>query len=114
MGYIPSTSAVSLPASDPESLPPVAVDGVLACDLLDCGTDLLLLAIPLFPLLAGMLLVPLLTSDQPSGGGSGPGLLLPRVTCPEGPFDAYCAPLDTGDHPLVSNGLPGFPYRMTS
>ena len=32
----------------------------------------------------------------------------------EGPFDAYCAPLDTGDHPLVSNGLPGCHYCMTS
>ena len=69
-------------------LPPVAVDGVLACDLnlLDPGTDLSLLAIPLFPLPAGMLLVPLLPSDQPStwprGGSSGPGLFLPQVTCP--------------------------------
>ena len=52
-GYVPSTapggpmsSAVSLPLSDPESLLPVAVDGVIACDLnlLDPGTDLSLLA----------------------------------------------------------------------
>ena len=51
----PTSPAVSLPPSDPESLPPAApvvVDGVLACDLnlLDRGTDLSLLAIPLFPL----------------------------------------------------------------
>ena len=32
----------------------------------------------------------------------------------EGPFDAYCAPMDTGDLPLVSTGLPGCPYRITS
>ena len=32
----------------------------------------------------------------------------------EGPFDVYFAPLDTGDFPLVSEGLPGCPYRMTS
>ena len=75
MGYIPSmapggptSSAVSLPPSDLESLPPVAVDGVIAYDLnlLDPGTDLSLLAFPLFPLPAGMLLVPLLPSDLPS------------------------------------------------
>ena len=64
----PTLSTVSLPLSDPESLPPVAVDGVLACDLnlLDSGTDLSFLAILLFPLPASMLLVPLLPSDQPS------------------------------------------------
>ena len=32
----------------------------------------------------------------------------------EGPFDAYCAPMDTGDCPLVSTVLPGCPYRITS
>ena len=32
----------------------------------------------------------------------------------EGPFDVYCSPIDTGDYPLVSTGLPGCPYRFTS
>ena len=32
----------------------------------------------------------------------------------DGPFDAYCSPMDTGDCPLVSTGLPGCPYRITS
>ena len=36
----PTSTAVSLPLADPESLPPVAVDGVVSCDLnlLDRGT----------------------------------------------------------------------------
>ena len=29
----------------------------------------------------------------------------------EGPFDAYCSPMDTGDSPLVATGCP---YRITS
>ena len=32
----------------------------------------------------------------------------------EGPFDAYCAPMDTRYFPLVATGLPGCPYRITS
>ena len=32
----------------------------------------------------------------------------------EGPFDAFCVPSDTGGHPLIVEGLPGCPYRMTS
>ena len=32
----------------------------------------------------------------------------------EGPFDAYCAPMDTRYCPLVATGLPGCPYRITS
>ena len=129
MGYVPSTapggptsSAVSLPLSDPESLPPVAVDGVIACDrnLLDPGTDFSLLAFPIFPMPAGTVLMPLLPSDQPSTSPERPSRQeqRSRAVSPsgdlsrEGPFDAYCAPLDTGDHPLVSNDLPGCPYRI--
>ena len=33
---------------------------------------------------------------------------------PGGPFEAYCEPCDTGGPPLISTGLPGYPYRMTS
>ena len=32
----------------------------------------------------------------------------------EGPFDAYCTPMDIGDSPLVATGLPGCSYRITS
>ena len=32
----------------------------------------------------------------------------------EGPFDASATPMDTEDSPLISTGLPGCPYRMTS
>ena len=32
----------------------------------------------------------------------------------EGPVDASATPMDTEDSPLISTGLPGCPYRMTS
>ena len=32
----------------------------------------------------------------------------------EGPFDASDTPIDTEESPLISTGLPGCPYRMTS
>ena len=32
----------------------------------------------------------------------------------EGPFDASETPMDTEESPLISTGLPGCPYRMTS
>ena len=32
----------------------------------------------------------------------------------EGPFDAYASPMDTEDSPLVTTGLSGCPYRITS
>ena len=32
----------------------------------------------------------------------------------EGPFDAFASPMDTEDSPLVTTGLPGCPYRITS
>ena len=37
-----------------------------------------------------------------------------RLDVSEGPFDAYCVPSDTGGYPLILDGLPGCPYRMTS
>ena len=77
----PTSSAVLLPPSDPDSLPPadpVAVDGVLACDLnlLDHGTDLSLLAFPLFHA-AGTIDGFGSTFHFAGGGSSGPGLFLP-------------------------------------
>ena len=32
----------------------------------------------------------------------------------EGPFNAGASPIDTEDSPLVTTGLPGCPYRITS
>ena len=32
----------------------------------------------------------------------------------ERPFDAFAAPKDTEDSPLVTTGLPGCPYQITS
>ena len=32
----------------------------------------------------------------------------------EGPFEAVASPMDTEDSPLVTTGLPGCPYRITS
>ena len=32
----------------------------------------------------------------------------------EGPFDASASPMDTADGPLISTGLPGCPFRITS
>ena len=32
----------------------------------------------------------------------------------EGPFDAGASPMDTADNPLITTGLPGCPYRITS
>ena len=133
-GYVPVTTPVTPPSSEvlllppaPESLPPgapVSLNGVVACDitLLNRSADLSLLAIPLLPLPDGMLLVPVMASDQPSTSTVRPSRREQRacVASPsrnlsrEGPFDAYCAPSHTGDHPLVFYELPGCPYRMTS
>ena len=120
MGCVPSTAprgtyiVHSLVASVGSGVSPSSGGGVLACDLslLDRGTDLSFVAIPLFPLPAGMLLVPLLPSDQPSTSPEFPSRReqQSRAVSPsgdlsrEGPLDAYCAPLDTADHPLVSKG----------
>ena len=38
----------------------------------------------------------------------------PSVLSREGPFDVFTEPADTSDHHLISFGLTGCPYRMTS
>ena len=38
----------------------------------------------------------------------------PAVLSQEGPFDASVEPNATGDHPLISTGLTGCPYHMTT
>ena len=104
----PQFSEGSLPPPGPESLPlgaPASLDGLLAYDitLLDCDTDLLLLAVPLLPLPDDLLLLPVTASEQPSNSAElpSPQEPLPPVASPpqdlsrEGPFDAFCAPSDT-------------------
>ena len=51
-------------------------------------------------------------SPRPEGWSSD----TPRITdiSREGPFDAYASPMDKEDSPLVTTGLPGCPYRITS
>ena len=71
------------------------------------------------PLPPGMMLMPVSCSAQtvlapgfPSQSGRWSSAI-PQThnITQEGPFDAYCSPMDTGDYPLVSMGLPGCPYR---
>ena len=108
-------SEVSLPLPVPEFLPlgaPVSLDGVVACDvtLLDHNTDLSPLEIPLLPLSDGLLPVPVTATAQTSTPTECPSpqeplshiASPPRDLSREGPFNAYCAPSDTGDHPLIS------------
>ena len=75
------------------------------------------MSVPVVPLPTDMLLM-LSCSAQTV---LAPGLSLQLRAIPqtrdvnrEGPFDAYCFPMDTGDYPLVNTGLPGCPYRFTS
>ena len=78
--------------------------------------------IPVYPLSSGMVLMSVLCASQtmvapgvPSQQGRWSSAMpQTRDVSREGPFDAYCSPMDTGDCPLVSTGLPGCPYRMTS
>ena len=51
-------------------------------------------------------------SPRPEGWSSD----TPRITdiSREGPFDAHTSPMDMEDSPLVTTGLPGCPYRITS
>ena len=76
----------------------------------------------LVPLPSGMMLMLVSSSAQtvlspgfPSQSGRW-SLAIPQThkITREGPFDAYFLPMDTGDYPLVSAGLPGCTYRFTS
>ena len=80
----------------------------------DYTTDFNLLSEPLIPLLEVMLLQPAPVPVRPSHA---PDLQVdpsPAVFSREGPFDAFTEPADTSDHPLISLGLTGCPYRMTT
>ena len=115
----PASSAVSLPPTGAESLPPMMIDGAISYNLslVDPGSDVSLLAFPIYPLPACMVLMPMLPSDQPSTSPDRPSQREHRFravcsSCDlsrEGPFDAYCAPLDTGDHPLGVQRPAGLP-----
>ena len=86
------------------------------------GSDALPMTFPVYPLPSGLALLPgpssvqmvlvSAVSSRPDGWSS----CVPRTydVTREGPFDAYCSPMDTGDSPLVATGLPGCPYRITS
>ena len=88
--------------------------------LLDRDADLSLLAVPLLPLPDDSQLLPDTALERhPVSAGRlsppeprSPVVPPPRDLSREGPFDVSCA--DTGVHPLMSEGLPGCPYRMTS
>ena len=86
------------------------------------GSDALAITFPVYPLPSGIALLPVsqsalmvlasgVSSQQDRWSSAGPRT---RDVSREGPFDAYCAPMDTGDCPLVATGLPGCPYRITS
>ena len=86
------------------------------------GSDAPAMSFPVYPLPSGMVLMPVSCTLQTI---LAPGVPLQQGRCSsaipqtrdvsrEGLFDAYCSLMDTGDCPLVSTGLPGCPYRITS
>ena len=115
----PEPCDVSLTPTGAESCLPLMLDGTMSynLNLVDPGSDVSLVTIPIYPLPAGIVLMPGPPSDQPSSSPirssrrehRSPAVSSSRDRSREGPFDAYYAPLDTGDHPLVSTGLPGCP-----
>ena len=78
------------------------------------GSDAPAMTFPIDPLPPGMALMPVSRSAQTilaSGVSSQQyrwSLAEPRTrdVSREGPFDAYCAPTDTGECPLVATGMP--------
>ena len=121
---VPESTVESLPQAGAESCFPHRIDGALSYNLglMDSGSDVPLVMIPIYPLPAGMVLLPV----PPSGEPASMPLCSPewvqwsaatpptRDVSREGPFDAYCSPMDTGDHPFVFAGLSGCPYRISS
>ena len=86
------------------------------------GSDAPAMTFPVYPLPSGLALLSVSCSAQTvlaSGVSSqqdrwSSDVPRTRDVFREGPFDAYCSPMDTGDSPLVATGLPGCPYRITS
>ena len=99
------------------------MDGLLTGDLslMDRSQDLSLLLIPLLPLPNGLGLLTDMALGQSSVSVAGPSQVesgTPVVPTSgdlsrEGPFDVYSTTSDMGDIPLISDGLPGCPYRIT-
>ena len=85
------------------------------------GSDAPPMTFPVYPLPSGLALLPgqssvqtilaSAVSSRPDGWST--GVTQTYDVSREGPFDAYCSPMDTGDSPLVATGLPGCPYRIT-
>ena len=86
------------------------------------GLDDPVMSFPVYPLPFGMVLMPVSCSSQtmlapgvPSQQGRWSSAMpQTRDVSREAPFDTYCSPMDTGDCPLASMGLPGCPCRITS
>ena len=123
--YVPATLPVIPPFSKGllPFLGPASLNRLLAYDitLLDSNVDLSLFMVPLLPLPDDFQLLPDTALERhPISAGClsqlepySPVVPLPIDLSREGPFDAYCALSETGDHPLISKGLPGCPYRIT-
>ena len=129
-GYFPSVSPISLPnaMNTPDSPVTPATGAVMteatgSLSITDYAADLTLLSEPLTPLLEVMLLKPAPAPVRPNsypGCQPSPALALsvdpsPAVLSHEGPFiNAFTEPAGTSDHPLISFGLTGCPYHMTT
>ena len=96
------------------------MDNLLAGDssLMDWGQDLPLLPLPLLPLpvhlglfqdmALGLSSISVVGLSQPDSGA--PVVPASGDLSREGPFDVHGGTSDTGDVPLILDGLPGFPY----
>ena len=92
---------------------------VTSLSITDYAADLALLSQPLIPLLEVMMLKPAPAEVWPNSypgcqPSAAPALSVDPVLSREGPFSAFSEPADTSDHPLISFGLTGCPYRVTT
>ena len=93
-GYVPSVSPISTPNALSKPGSPCGFEPVVEPEV--------------------MLLQPALAPVRPSHAPDLPVDPSPAVLSRERPFDAFTEPADTSDHPLISFGLTGCPYRMTT
>ena len=126
--YFPNTSPVTLPAPGSQLheatgyLDSIVGSPVMSLSITDFAAHLTLLSEQLIHIPDELLLLPMPVPLQPQPSPEGQPPLEPIASVDpypvdlsrEGPFDAYCEPGDTGGHPLISTGLPGCPYRMTT
>ena len=116
---MPATPQVLPPSAEIPSQPPTPATPPPEAPV---SLDGMVLAIPMLPLPDGMMLVPVLASDNSSSLPecqpwweqhacvASPSRDLSR----ERPFDTSNASSDTGGCPLVTDVLQGCPYRMSS